>query len=157
MSADRAERLLGLLPESQVDAMLVTDLVNVRYLTGFTGTNGVCVCGAETRLFFTDFRYTERAEAEVEGWEVITIEDDWLGGIAARLSGRPGDLCTVLDLICLRPGSESARSVRRGSDRHQHRRGVVPHPQHPLRPHPSGRVQPARPCNSLTDDEEPRR
>ena len=46
--------------------MLVTDLTNVRYLTGFTGTNGACVCGPGVRLFLTDFRYTERAAAEVE-------------------------------------------------------------------------------------------
>ena len=60
--------------------MLVTDLTNVRYLTGFTGTNGACVCGPGVRLFFTDFRYTERAAAEVEGWETITVGGDWLAG-----------------------------------------------------------------------------
>src|SRR5881394_2508571 len=70
--------------------MLVTELVNVTYLTGFTGTNGACVCGPDTRLFLTDFRYTERAAAEVEGWETVTVTDDWLGGIAAHLSGRFG-------------------------------------------------------------------
>jgi Xaa-Pro aminopeptidase len=69
---------------------LVTELVNVSYLTGFGGTNGACLCGAETRVFFTDFRYTERAEAEVEGWDVVTVADDWLGGIAERFSGRVG-------------------------------------------------------------------
>ncbi len=72
--------------------MLVTDLVNVRYLTGFTGTNGVCVCSPEERLLLTDFRYTERAAEETEGedWDVVTITDDWLGGVARRLSGRVG-------------------------------------------------------------------
>ncbi len=90
MSAARGERLAGLVTERELDLTVITHLVNVRYLTGFTGTNGVCVCGPETRLFFTDFRYTERAEVEVEGWEVITIEDDWLGGIAERLSGKVG-------------------------------------------------------------------
>jgi Xaa-Pro aminopeptidase len=90
MSAARGDRLAELVAERELDLTLVTHLVNVRYLTGFTGTNGVCVCGPSTRLFFTDFRYTERAEAEVEGWEIITVEDDWLGGIAARLSARTG-------------------------------------------------------------------
>jgi Xaa-Pro aminopeptidase len=70
--------------------MLVTDLVNVRYLTGFGGTNGACVCGGEARVFLTDFRYTERAAAEVEGWETVTIANDWLKGIAERLEGRVG-------------------------------------------------------------------
>jgi len=86
----RGDRLAAGLAELDLDLMLVTELVNVRYLTGFTGTNGACVCGPDTRLFFTDFRYTERAAAEVEGWETVTVTDDWLGGIADRLSGRFG-------------------------------------------------------------------
>ena len=86
----RGDRLATSLVEGELDLILVTDLVNVRYLTGFTGTNGACVCGADTRLFLTDFRYTERAAAEVDGWEAITVTDDWLGGIAAHLSGRVG-------------------------------------------------------------------
>jgi len=86
----RGDRLAALVAERELDCLLVTNLVNVRYLTGFGGTNGACVCGPEVRIFLTDFRYTERAEAEVEGWEVVTVSDDWLGGIAARLSGRAG-------------------------------------------------------------------
>jgi Xaa-Pro aminopeptidase len=86
----RADRLAALVAERELDSFLVTDLVNVRYLTGFGGTNGACVCGGETRVFLTDFRYTERAEAEVGGWEVITVKDDWLGGIAGRLAGKTG-------------------------------------------------------------------
>jgi Xaa-Pro aminopeptidase len=86
----RGDRLAALVVERELDCLLVTDLVNVRYLTGFGGTNGACVCGAEARVFLTDFRYTERAEAEVEGWEVVTVTDDWLGGIGERLSGRAG-------------------------------------------------------------------
>jgi len=86
----RGDRLERLLAERELDRMLVTDLTNVRYLTGFTGTNGACVCGPGVRLFLTDFRYTERAAAEVEGWEAVTISADWLGGIAERLQGRVG-------------------------------------------------------------------
>ncbi|HXR59690.1 MAG TPA: Xaa-Pro peptidase family protein [Solirubrobacterales bacterium] len=86
----RGDRLEGQLAERELDQILVTTLVNVRYLTGFTGTNGACVCGSELRLFFTDSRYTGRAEAEVEGWEILTIGNDWLGGIAERLSGKVG-------------------------------------------------------------------
>jgi Xaa-Pro aminopeptidase len=86
----RGDRLEELLADRELDRILVTDLVNVRYLTGFTGTNGACVCGPGVRLFFTDFRYTERAAAEVEGWETLTIANDWLKGIAAHLQGRVG-------------------------------------------------------------------
>lgn len=86
----RGDRLEGLLAEAELDRFLVTDLTNVRYLTGFTGTNGCCVCGPGVRLFLTDFRYTERAAAEVQGWETLTIGNDWLKGIAGRLEGRVG-------------------------------------------------------------------
>jgi Xaa-Pro aminopeptidase len=86
----RGDRLEALLAERELDRMLVTDLTNVRYLTGFTGTNGACVCGPGVRLFLTDFRYTERAAAEVEGWETLTVSADWLAGIAKRLEGRVG-------------------------------------------------------------------
>jgi Xaa-Pro aminopeptidase len=86
----RGDRLEQLLAERELDRMLVTDLTNVRYLTGFTGTNGAVVCGPGIRLFFTDFRYTERAATEVEGWEALTIGNDWLKGIGEHLEGRVG-------------------------------------------------------------------
>ncbi len=86
----RGDRLEQLLAERELERMLVTDLTNVQYLTGFTGTNGACVCGPGLRVFLTDFRYTERAAAEVEGWEPITVGGDWLGAIAERLQGKVG-------------------------------------------------------------------
>jgi hypothetical protein len=41
-------------------------LINVRYLTGFTGSNAIVLVGPDTRLFLTDFRYVEQAAAEVD-------------------------------------------------------------------------------------------
>ena len=78
----RSDRLAGLLPtagpdESPLDALLVTELINVEYLTGFTGTNGACLVSADRRLFLTDFRYAERA-ATIEGWETEIISGQWL-------------------------------------------------------------------------------
>ncbi len=86
----RGDRLAGLLAERELDQMLVSDLVNVRYLTGFGGTNGACVCGEGVRLLLTDFRYTERATAEVDDWDVLTVEGDWLASLAEHLLGRVG-------------------------------------------------------------------
>ena len=79
MSAARADRLVEKLRERELDSLLVTDLVNVRYLSGFTGTNGVCVVGPELRLFITDFRYVERAQAEVPDFERARGKQDLLG------------------------------------------------------------------------------
>jgi Xaa-Pro aminopeptidase len=62
----RADQLTGLLPEAEVDALLVTELHNVRYLTGYTGTSGLAVIGREIRVFVTDFRYVEQAAEQVD-------------------------------------------------------------------------------------------
>jgi len=122
----RGDRLEQLLAERELDRILVTDLTNVRYLTGFTGTNGACVCGPGLRLFFTDFRYTERAETEVEGWEPITVAGDWLGAIAERLEGRVGfedDHMAVRVLEKLKEKlPEGAESVAAGGSVEQLRR-----------------------------------
>jgi Xaa-Pro aminopeptidase len=62
----RADRLTDLLPGAGVDALLVTNLVNIRYLTGYTGSSGVALVGPEVRAFVTDFRYVEQAAEEVD-------------------------------------------------------------------------------------------
>jgi Xaa-Pro aminopeptidase len=66
----RADRVVERLAERELDLLLVTDLVNVRYLTGFSGTNGLAIIGPDTRRFLTDFRYVERAKAEVSGFDL---------------------------------------------------------------------------------------
>jgi Xaa-Pro aminopeptidase len=74
-----------------LDALIVTNLVNVRYLTGYTGSNGVAVVAASgKRLFFTDFRYMTQAASQVTGFEVVRGERDLLGDVAAAVSGRVG-------------------------------------------------------------------
>jgi len=91
MSADRASRLVDVLRERDLDALLVTSLVDVRWLTGFTGTNGACVVTPDARLFLTDFRYVEQAAEQVEGFETVQAGRDLLGELAKRLPrGRAG-------------------------------------------------------------------
>ena len=88
--AARSERLLDLLPEAGVDAALVTNLVNVRYLTGYSGSNGVAVIGREERTFLTDFRYVEQAAVEVDpSFERHRVVQDLLDAVASVLPGGP--------------------------------------------------------------------
>ena len=70
----RADRVAARLAERELDLLLVTDLVNVRYLTGFTGTNGLALVGPETRRFVTDSRYVERARGETNGFDIEPAE-----------------------------------------------------------------------------------
>jgi Xaa-Pro aminopeptidase len=92
VTGGRADRLAERLAERELDALLVTDLVDVRWLTGFTGTNGAALVGADQRLFLTDFRYVEQAGEQVgDGFEVVRAGRDLLGDVAARLpAGRAG-------------------------------------------------------------------
>jgi Xaa-Pro aminopeptidase len=86
----RADRLVELLEQRELDSLLVSDLVNVRYLTGFTGTNGACVVTPSERLFLTDSRYTEQSRQQVSGFELLKAGQALLGDLAGRLSGRAG-------------------------------------------------------------------
>jgi Xaa-Pro aminopeptidase len=61
----RAERLADAVDEAGLDVLLITDLVNVGYVTGYSGSNGIALVGPRTRTFVTDFRYVEQAEVEV--------------------------------------------------------------------------------------------
>ena len=63
----RAERLIDRFAAAEIDLLLVTALVNVRYLTGYTGSNGLALIGPQTRAFVTDFRYIQQARTEVDG------------------------------------------------------------------------------------------
>ena len=106
--AERAGRLADAVGTAGLDLLLVTDLTNVRYLTGFGGTNGACLIGPGTATFLTDFRYTDRAAGEVEGWEIGIVSGEWLVGVAERLEGRVGfedDRLTVREAGKLEAGS----------------------------------------------------
>ncbi len=91
----RADRLAELLPRWEVDVLLVSDLHNVRYLTGYTGSNGLALIGAQSRTFVSDFRYIEQAAEEVDpsfdrrtvpaSTDLLELVDDALPAEALRL------------------------------------------------------------------------
>ena len=49
-----------------VDLLLVTSLSNVRYLSGFTGSNAAILIGSDSRVFLTDSRYRDQSATEVD-------------------------------------------------------------------------------------------
>jgi Xaa-Pro aminopeptidase len=65
----RIERLADALGERGADRLIVSAAANLRYLTGYTGTNGLAVIAAAgtdaEHLFLTDFRYETQAAQEV--------------------------------------------------------------------------------------------
>lgn len=59
--ASRVERLRPAVAEAGCDALLVTNLTNVRYLTGFTGSAGLLLVRPDDLLFVSDGRYAQQA------------------------------------------------------------------------------------------------
>ena len=62
--SSRRERLLPILKEARAQAFLVTALPNVRYLSGFTGSNAALLITPSRALLFTDPRYATQAPQE---------------------------------------------------------------------------------------------
>lgn len=84
----RRERLAALLPAHEVDAVLVTRDVNVRYLTGLASSNAAVLVTADgTATLATDSRYTETARRLCSDVEVLQ-ERDVAAGLVARSAGR---------------------------------------------------------------------
>ena len=88
--AGRADRVAARLAERELDLLLVTDRLNVRYLTGFTGSNGLAILGTGVRRFLTDFRYVERAKAEVSGFDLQRAPQELRAALAEGWP--PGEL-----------------------------------------------------------------
>lgn len=62
--------LRRLLHKQKVDGILITDLTNLRYLAGFTGSSGFAVITDKHAVFATDFRYQEQVRHEVKGCSI---------------------------------------------------------------------------------------
>ena len=69
----RQEKLRTALGEQQVDGMLITNLIHIRYLCGFTGSSGSLLMGPDSCEFVTDGRYVVQSKNEVRGAN-ITID-----------------------------------------------------------------------------------
>jgi Xaa-Pro aminopeptidase len=108
VSAQRRERLRGLLAEQELDALLVTSLINVRYLTGFTGTYGQLLVTTDGGgdVFVTDGRYAEQAAEQVPHLEVLLVPGaGWLRGAL----GSRGALALEAHLV---PWATATRTVQ---------------------------------------------
>jgi Xaa-Pro aminopeptidase len=70
----RINRIQEKLIKENLDAFLVTTLTNIRYLCGYSGSNGLLVIFPKKAFFLTDFRYHNQAEKEVFSAQLIKAE-----------------------------------------------------------------------------------
>ena len=117
----RLNALRQVLSEREIDAFFVTNLSNIRYLVGFTGTAGLLLIVPDEVVFFTDFRYDEQAHAEVAGSRIevkkgtllqAMARDDAARGIA-KMAFEGADLkyASFEQLQELLPGRELSSAV----------------------------------------------
>lgn len=78
----RQARLRDEIASRDLDAILVTDRTNVRYLSGFTGSYAVLVLTCDAAYLLTDSRYTEQAAHETYGCTVEEIDLGFVAGVA---------------------------------------------------------------------------
>jgi Xaa-Pro aminopeptidase len=115
-TTSRAERVADVVRERDLHALLVTNLPNVRWLTGFTGSSGAAVVGTDgTRRFVTDFRYLSQSAEELdESWS-REISTDVIEGVARQLPDE-GELRLGFDdaNMSVRNREKLGRIVREG-------------------------------------------
>lgn len=83
----RQTKLQQSLIEMKLDGFVVTHSANLRYLCGYSGSNGLLLFLGGRRAFFTDGRYTAQARAEVEGARIVIAKGP-LFNDAAKLIGK---------------------------------------------------------------------
>lgn len=90
--ADRVDRVRAELAAAGCDALVVTKLENIRWLTGFTGSAAIVVVHADGLVFTTDGRYGEQSEmqlaaAGIEAQRTVAGGDGQKAAIVGALDG----------------------------------------------------------------------
>ncbi len=67
----RTEKLKAIISELNLDALYVTHIPNIRYISGFSGSSAYLILTNDKDYFFTDFRYKEQSKEQVKGFEMF--------------------------------------------------------------------------------------
>jgi len=90
-TSTRLAALRDVIGRADVDALLVSSLPNIRYLTGFSGSSALLVVTAKECVLFTDFRYATQVGDEVTPTITVRIEPSSLwSGVWVALAGMSG-------------------------------------------------------------------
>lgn len=124
----RRNALKSLIAELKADALLITDMNNVRYFSGFTGSSASLLVAGDRTIFFTDGRYKTQAAEEIKGAEIVIYKslldsfEELLRGLGIRSLAfeaddisyaRWSDLKDRFDETDLLPVKEQIRNIRR--------------------------------------------
>ena len=79
---NRLDKLLNEINNLGYDGMYITNMTNIRYLTGFTGSAAILLIANENAYFLTDGRYIEQSKNEVQNAEVFIIKSNYFDSIS---------------------------------------------------------------------------
>ncbi|NWF77587.1 MAG: aminopeptidase P family protein [Chloroflexi bacterium] len=87
----RLQKLRTSIGEKGLDALLISQPENLRYLSGFTGSSGWLLISEKNAILATDFRYVEQAKSESPDFEIIQTRQElhaWLPGLVSNFGWR---------------------------------------------------------------------
>lgn len=93
----RQQRLRKWLQKKNLDGILITDLTNVRYLCGFTGSSGAVLLTRTQGVFLTDCRYQTQSKQEVKGLRVSVQTGKTLSRQLAPFFSSSKDFCLAIE------------------------------------------------------------
>lgn len=128
MIGNRGELIRQRMAAAGVDALVLLGLPNIRYLCGFTGTDGVLLLTSTRSIFLTDSRYITQARKQVSAEQIICYKNKYLQLIEeltrnqVQLVGFDADVLSVAtfnelralapDGMSFQPLTEQLRSLR---------------------------------------------
>lgn len=71
--------------KKKAEAFLISNLQNVHYLSGFTGSTAMLLMTSHENFFFSDFRYMTQAKKQVEGFKIVEVARNSAQSIASQL------------------------------------------------------------------------
>ncbi len=87
MYKERIKKLRNLLKRDDFFPYLVKNLPDIKYLVGFTGSNGLLLVDKRKVVFFTDFRYKTQSEKQVKEAEVVIVEGNIYSQLFSYIKG----------------------------------------------------------------------
>lgn len=72
---NRINRVIDILNDNNLDSLIIVDPSNRRYLTGFTGSNGILIISKNRNVLITDYRYEEQARIQASHVDIVLHND----------------------------------------------------------------------------------
>jgi Xaa-Pro aminopeptidase len=81
---NRTKAIADSLESKGIDGFLISNITNVRYVTGFSGSSGCLLITKKDKVFCTDCRYEEQAKQEIKDFDIFIEKEERLKEIVER-------------------------------------------------------------------------